>query len=72
MVTGMRNDRTTATALHHSTIPGSSVQVTDVPEFYLTAVLLEHEKTGAQHLHIARDDDNNAFRHVSFPLSYTF
>ncbi|KAL8565467.1 hypothetical protein ACOMHN_049444 [Nucella lapillus] len=44
------------------TISGYSVQkVTEVPEFYMTAVMLQHDKTGAQHMHAAREDDNNAF-----------
>ncbi|KAI9491991.1 peptidase M16C associated-domain-containing protein [Zychaea mexicana] len=36
-------------------------QVRQVPELELTAVALEHEATGAQHLHIDRDDSNNVF-----------
>lgn len=32
-----------------------------VPELQLTASSLEHEKTGAEYLHIARDDKNNVF-----------
>lgn len=32
-----------------------------VPELHLTALQLEHEKTGAQYLHVARDDKNNVF-----------
>lgn len=32
----------------------------EIPEFDLQATLLEHS-TGAQHLHIARDDSNNVF-----------
>ena len=32
-----------------------------VPELQLTAFLLHHEKTGAEYLHIARDDKNNVF-----------
>lgn len=32
-----------------------------VPELELTALHLEHDKTGAQHLHIAREDKNNVF-----------
>ena len=35
--------------------------VTEVPEVDLVAVELTHQKTGAQHLHLARDDSNNAF-----------
>ncbi|KAI8368267.1 peptidase M16C associated-domain-containing protein [Radiomyces spectabilis] len=36
-------------------------QVRSVPELELTAVALQHEATGAQHLHIDRDDVNNVF-----------
>ncbi|EPE02920.1 mitochondrial presequence protease [Ophiostoma piceae UAMH 11346] len=32
-----------------------------VPELELTALHLQHDKTGAEHLHIARDDVNNVF-----------
>lgn len=32
-----------------------------VAELELTALHLQHDKTGAQHLHIARDDSNNVF-----------
>jgi Zn-dependent M16 (insulinase) family peptidase len=32
-----------------------------VPELELTAVHLEHDQTGAQHLHVARNDANNVF-----------
>ena len=32
-----------------------------VPELQLTAFDLEHQKTGAEYLHIARDDPNNVF-----------
>ncbi|ODV96488.1 hypothetical protein PACTADRAFT_49825 [Pachysolen tannophilus NRRL Y-2460] len=41
---------------------GFKVQrVVVVPEFSLTAVELSHERTGALHLHIDRDDKNNVF-----------
>ena len=32
-----------------------------VPEFELTAYHLEHDKTGADYLHVAREDTNNVF-----------
>ncbi|KAK1770550.1 Metalloenzyme, LuxS/M16 peptidase-like protein [Phialemonium atrogriseum] len=32
-----------------------------VPELELTALHLRHDKTGAEHLHISRDDSNNVF-----------
>ncbi|KAL5006088.1 hypothetical protein ScPMuIL_017246 [Solemya velum] len=48
-------------------------KVVEIPELFTTSILLQHDKTGAQHLHMARDDDNNAFS-VSFrttPLDNT-
>lgn len=36
-------------------------RVKEVPELELTAVELQHDKTGAEYLHIARDDSNNVF-----------
>ncbi|KAJ4344396.1 Mitochondrial presequence protease [Didymosphaeria variabile] len=36
-------------------------RVKQVPELELTALELQHDKTGAQYLHIARDDANNVF-----------
>jgi hypothetical protein len=36
-------------------------RVKEVPELELTAVQLQHDKTGADYLHIARDDSNNVF-----------
>ncbi|TLD11062.1 hypothetical protein PgNI_05584 [Pyricularia grisea] len=36
-------------------------RVKHVPELKLTALELQHDKTGAEHLHIARDDSNNVF-----------
>ena len=32
-----------------------------VPELELTALQLQHDKTGADYLHIAREDGNNVF-----------
>lgn len=32
-----------------------------VPELQLTAFDLQHDKTGAEYLHVARDDKNNVF-----------
>ncbi|KAM4687608.1 presequence protease, mitochondrial [Discoglossus pictus] len=44
------------------TIHGFTVnEVTSVPDFFLTAVKLNHEDTGAKYLHIAREDSNNLF-----------
>ncbi|KAF2196968.1 hypothetical protein GQ43DRAFT_475860 [Delitschia confertaspora ATCC 74209] len=36
-------------------------RVQQVPELELTALQLQHDKTGAEYLHIARDDSNNVF-----------
>ncbi|OCT46056.1 Mitochondrial presequence protease [Cladophialophora carrionii] len=47
--------------------PGESIhgftlkQIKHVPELHLTALRLEHDKTGAEYLHVARDDKNNVF-----------
>lgn len=32
-----------------------------VPELHLSAILLKHDKTDADYLHVARDDKNNVF-----------
>ena len=37
------------------------LQVKEVPEFELVATQLYHDKTRAEHLHIAREDKNNVF-----------
>ncbi|KAK3738451.1 hypothetical protein QZH41_017087, partial [Actinostola sp. cb2023] len=37
------------------------LQVVPIPELSLVSVKLTHDATGAQHLHIARDDANNVF-----------
>ncbi|CCG82467.1 Mitochondrial presequence protease [Taphrina deformans PYCC 5710] len=43
-------------------IHGFTIQRTkSVPELQLEATLLKHDKTGLEHLHIARDDPNNVF-----------
>ncbi|KAF2185069.1 hypothetical protein K469DRAFT_665909 [Zopfia rhizophila CBS 207.26] len=36
-------------------------RVKQVPELELTALQLQHDRTGADYLHIARDDSNNVF-----------
>jgi hypothetical protein len=36
-------------------------RVKQVPELELTALELQHDKTGAEYLHIAREDANNVF-----------
>lgn len=35
-----------------------------MPDFDLVAVQLTHDQTNAQHLHLARNDNNNAFGYV--------
>lgn len=45
------------TKLHGYTVE----RVQDVPELFLTTVALNHDKTGAKHLHVAREDNNNTF-----------
>jgi hypothetical protein len=35
--------------------------VKEVPEFKLVATTLRHDKTGAEHIHLSRDDRNNVF-----------
>lgn len=47
--------------------PGDSLhgftlsKIKHVPELHLTALQLQHTKTGAEYLHIAREDQNNVF-----------
>lgn len=36
-------------------------QLKHIPELELTALHLEHDKTGADYIHIAREDKNNVF-----------
>ena len=36
-------------------------RIKDVPELQLKAFHLQHDKTGAEYLHVARDDTNNVF-----------
>ncbi|KAB2578631.1 Peptidase M16 [Lasiodiplodia theobromae] len=56
-----------ATGLHASPKVGSQLhgftlrRVKHVPELELTALHLQHDKTGADYLHVARDDSNNVF-----------
>lgn len=43
-------------------IHGFTLQKTKhVPELELSALLFQHDKTGADYLHVARDDENNVF-----------
>lgn len=64
--TGARR-RAFASLAHVPTTPGEKLhgftllRAKQVPELELTALHLQHDKTGAEHLHIARDDANNVF-----------
>ncbi|XP_072010102.1 presequence protease, mitochondrial isoform X2 [Engystomops pustulosus] len=48
-------------------------EVTPVPDLFLTAIRLEHDKTGAKYLHLAREDSNNLFnvQFLTTPLDST-
>jgi hypothetical protein len=56
-VTDISNFPSVGEQLHGFTLK----RVKQVPELELTALELEHNKTGAEYLHIARDDANNVF-----------
>jgi presequence protease len=56
-VTDLANYPRSGESLHGFTVRRSK----HVPELKLTAVHLHHDKTGAEHLHVARDDSNNVF-----------
>ena len=64
---GVRRTYATVTDSIRSWKPGDKVngftvrRTKDVPELHLTALDLQHDKTGAECLHIARDDANNVF-----------
>ena len=57
----------TATDLESYPKPGDQLhgftleRASHVPELQLTALQLRHDKTGAEYLHVARDDKNNVF-----------
>ena len=57
----------TVTDLNNYPKPGEKLhgftlkRTKQVPELQLTAIHLEHEKTGAKYLHVARNDENNVF-----------
>jgi presequence protease len=36
-------------------------RIRTIPELHLTALQLQHDRTGAQYLHVAREDKNNVF-----------
>ncbi|SAM08473.1 hypothetical protein [Absidia glauca] len=58
----LRNYSNKATLRAGDNVLGYRVQqVRRVPELELTAISLEHEATGAKHLHIDREDNNNVF-----------
>jgi len=58
---------TSVTDVHQYPEPGEHIhgfmlkRAKHVPELQLTAIHLEHETTGAEYLHVARDDKNNVF-----------
>lgn len=56
-VAGTDTDLVAGKQLHGFTLQ----QVKHVPELHLTAYKLEHDKTGAEYLHVDRDDKNNVF-----------
>ncbi|OAP56036.1 hypothetical protein AYL99_10188 [Fonsecaea erecta] len=62
-----RREYASVTDLESYPKPGESIhgftlrEIKHVPELHLTALRLEHEKTGAEYLHVARDDKNNVF-----------
>ena len=62
-----RRPYATATILDHQSSPGTQLhgftlrRAQRVPELELTAYHLQHDKTGADYLHVARDDNNNVF-----------
>jgi len=63
----MRRSYASITSLEHYPQPGEQIhgftlkEKKHVPELHLTALQLEHDKTGAQYLHVAREDKNNVF-----------
>ncbi|PNS17775.1 Mitochondrial presequence protease [Sphaceloma murrayae] len=62
-----RRQYATATSLQELPKPGDQIhgfslrRTKHVPELKLTALEFKHDKTGAEYLHIARDDQNNVF-----------
>lgn len=65
-ITSLATQRTSSNVLstirEGSEIEGFTVQeISDVPEFHLKAFRLLHKDTGAQYLHLYREDNNNAF-----------
>ena len=62
-----RRQYATVTDLSQFPRPGHSLhgftlkRIKAVPELQLTALHLNHDRTGADYLHVARDDSNNVF-----------
>jgi presequence protease len=56
-ITDLSNFPTVGEKLHGFTLR----RVKHVPELELTAIHLQHDRTGADYLHIAREDTNNVF-----------
>uniref|UniRef100_A0AAQ6IPG4 Presequence protease, mitochondrial n=1 Tax=Anabas testudineus TaxID=64144 RepID=A0AAQ6IPG4_ANATE len=62
-----RQESTSARERALQYLPGQRIhgftvkEVVAVPDLFLTAVKLTHDKTGAKYLHAARDDSNNLF-----------
>ena len=65
---GLRKSYATVTPVSNDlSSPGAQVhgftlkQVKQVPELELTALQFQHDKTGGEYLHLAKDDSNNVF-----------
>ena len=64
---GLRRGYATVTDLESPPKPGEKLHgftvqtVKHVPELHLAAIRLQHDTTGADYLHLARDDTNNVF-----------
>lgn len=61
VVAGVDVVLSTGDQLHGYTVD----KVQGVPEIDAVAIKLTHDGTGAQHLHIAKDDPNNTFRYIT-------
>jgi hypothetical protein len=64
---GWRKSYATLTDLSSYPKPGEQLHgftlrsAEHIPELEMTALHLQHDKTGAEYLHVARDDANNVF-----------
>ncbi|KAI5961099.1 CYM1 [Candida margitis] len=70
-VAAQRTASSSTTALHKYPIRSKShgfeiIKTTTIPEFSLVAVLLKHEASGAQHLHLDSANDNNNVFSIAF------